>query len=139
MLGTAFSKNNIILLLVIAIVGIGLAIISYQYSTITASEIAEIAAQDVKSNANIEVYELARILVRSIESISINLRTLSTAILFSENGNMGAYNLMNAAQNGTSELTEGYYLIDEEGKLLATSDNNNLGSNSIGQNLSNKE
>ena len=139
MLGTAFSKNNIILLLVIAIVGIGLAIISYQYSTITASEIAEIAAQDVKSNANIEVYELARILVRSIESISINLRTLSTAILFSENGNMGAYNLMNAAQNGTSELTEGYYLIDEEGRLLATSDNNNLGSNSIGQNLSNKE
>ena len=116
-----------------------MAIISYQYSTITASEIAEIAAQDVKSNANIEVYELARILVRSIESISINLRTLSTAILFSENGNMGAYNLMNAAQNGTSELTEGYYLIDEEGKLLATSDNNNLGSNSIGQNLSNKE
>jgi signal transduction histidine kinase len=139
LLGTAFSKNNIILLLVIAIVGIGLAIISYQYSTITASEIAEIAAQDVKSNANIEVYELARILVRSIESISINLRTLSTAILFSENGNMGAYNLMNAAQNGTSELTEGYYLIDEEGRLLATSDNNNLGSNSIGQNLSNKE
>ena len=52
---------------------------------------------------------------------------------------MGAYNLMNAAQNGTSELTEGYYLIDEEGRLLATSDNNNLGSNSIGQNLSNKE
>ena len=139
MLGTAFSKNNIILLLVIAIVGIGLAIISYQYSTITASEIAEIAAQDVKSNANIEVYELARILVRSIESISINLRTLSTAILFSENGNVGAYNLMNSAQNGTSELTEGYYLIDEEGRLLATSDNNNLGSNSIGQNLSNKE
>lgn len=119
--------------------GIGLAIISYQYSTITASEIAEIAAQDVKSNANIEVYELARILVRSIESISINLRTLSTAILFSENGNVGAYNLMTAAQNGTSELTEGYYLIDEEGKLLATSDNNNLGSDSIGQNLSNKE
>lgn len=139
MLGTAFSKNNIILLLVIAIVGIGLAIISYQYSTITASEIAEIAAQDVKSNANIEVYELARILVRSIESISINLRTLSTAVLFSENGSMSAYNLVNAAQNGTSELTEGYYLIDEEGKLLATSDENNLGNNKLGQNLSNKE
>jgi len=139
LLGTAFSKNNIILLLVIAIVGIGLAIISYQYSTITASEIAEIAAQDVKSNANIEVYELARILVRSIESISINLRTLSTAVLFSENGSTSAYNLVNAAQNGTSELTEGYYLIDEEGKLLATSDENNLGNNKLGQNLSNKE
>ncbi|MDQ5868547.1 MAG: sensor histidine kinase [Thermoproteota archaeon] len=139
MLGTAFSKNNIILLLVIAIVGIGLSIISYQYSTITASEIAEIAAQDVKSNVNIQVYELARILVRSIESISVNLRTLSSAILFSENGNAGSYNLMNAAQRGTSELTEGYYWIDGDGKLLATSDDNNLGTNTIGENLSNKE
>lgn len=139
MLGTAFSKNNIILLLVIAIVGIGLSIISYQYSTITASEIAEIAAQDVKSNVNIQVYELARILVRSIESISVNLRTLSSAILFSENGNAGSYNLMNAAQSGTSELTEGYYWIDGDGKLLATSDDNNLGTNTIGENLSNKE
>lgn len=139
MLGTAFSKNNIILLLVIAIVGIGLSIISYQYSTITASEIAEIAAQDVKSNVNIQVYELARILVRSIESISVNLRTLSSAILFSENGNAGSYNLMNAAQSGTRELTEGYYWIDGDGKLLATSDDNNLGTNTIGENLSNKE
>lgn len=139
MLGTAFSKNNIILLLVIAIVGIGLSIISYQYSTITASEIAEIAAQDVKSNVNIQVYELTRILVRSIESISVNLRTLSSAILFSENGNAGSYNLMNAAQSGTSELTEGYYWIDGDGKLLATSDDNNLGTNTIGENLSNKE
>jgi len=139
LLGTAFSKNNIILLLVIAIVGIGLSIISYQYSTITASEIAEIAAQDVKSNVNIQVYELARILVRSIESISVNLRTLSSAILFSENGNAGSYNLMNAAQRGTSELTEGYYWIDGDGKLLATSDDNNLGTNTIGENLSNKE
>jgi signal transduction histidine kinase len=139
LLGTAFSKNNIILLLVIAIVGIGLSIISYQYSTITASEIAEIAAQDVKSNVNIQVYELARILVRSIESISVNLRTLSSAILFSENGNAGSYNLMNAAQSGTSELTEGYYWIDADGKLLATSDDNNLGTNTIGENLSNKE
>ena len=139
MLGTAFSKNNIILLLVIAIVGIGLSIISYQYSTITASEIAEIAAQDVKSNVNIQVYELARILVRSIESISVNLRTLSSAILFSENGNAGSYNLMNAAQSGTSELTEGYYWIDGDGKLLATSDDNKLGTNTIGENLSNKE
>ncbi|MDP9197221.1 MAG: sensor histidine kinase [Thermoproteota archaeon] len=139
MLGTAFSKNNIILLLIIAVVGIGLAIISYQYSTLTASEIADIAAQDVKSNANIEVYELARILVRSIESISVNLKTLSTAILFSGGGDTGSANLINAAQNGTRELTEGYYWIDSDGMLRATSDNNNLGNNKIGDNLSNKE
>jgi signal transduction histidine kinase len=124
LLGTALSKNNIILLLLIGIVGIGLAILSYQYSTLTATEIAYIAAQDVKSNANIEVYELARILVRSIESVSVNLRTLSNAILLVESGNSDATRLINTAQMGTQELTEAYYWIDSNGRLLSTSDSN---------------
>jgi signal transduction histidine kinase len=118
-------------------VGIGLAILSYQYSSLTATEIAYIAAQDVKSNANIEVYELARILVRSIESVSVNLRTLSNAILLLENGSSDATNLMNTAQVGTQELTEAYYWIDSNGRLLSTSDpNSSVGSNS---NLSEKD
>lgn len=137
MLGTALSKNNIILLLLIAIVGIGLAILSYQYSSLTATEIAYIAAQDVKSNANIEVYELARILVRSIESVSVNLRTLSNAILLFENENSNATKLMNTAQMGTQGLTEAYSWIDRNGRLLATSDpNSSVSSNS---NLSEKD
>jgi signal transduction histidine kinase len=131
LLGTALSKNNIILLLLIGIIGIGLAILSYQYSTLTATEIAHIAAQDVRSNANIEVYELARILVRSIESVSVNLRTLSNAILLLENGNTEATRLINTAQTGTQELTEAYYWIDSNGRLLSTSDpNGSLTSNS---------
>ncbi|HEY7108639.1 MAG TPA: sensor histidine kinase [Nitrososphaeraceae archaeon] len=137
MLGTALSKNNIILLLLIAIIGIGLAILSYQYSSLTATEIAYIAAQDVKSNANIEVYELARILVRSIESVSVNLRTLSNAILLFENENSNATKLMDTAQMGTHGLTEAYSWIDRNGRLLATSDpNSSVSSNS---NLSEKD
>jgi signal transduction histidine kinase len=139
LLGTALSKNNIILLLMIGIIGIGLAILSYQYSTLTASEIAYIAAQDVKSNANIEVYELARILVRSIESVSVNLRTLSNAILLLGNGNPGSSSLINTAQMGTRELTEAYYWIDNNGKLLATSEPNSTVSNRLGSNLSDKD
>lgn len=123
----------------IGIIGIGLAILSYQYSTLTASEIAFIAAQDVKSNANIEVYELARILVRSIESVSVNLRTLSNAILLLGNGNPGSANLINTAQMGTRELTEAYYWIDNNGKLLATSEPNSTVSNRLGSNLSDKD
>jgi len=139
LLGTALSKNNIILLLIIAIISVGLAILSYQYSTLTASEIADIAAQDVKSNANIEVYELARILVRSIESISINLRTLSNSFLLLDSGNPGSSNLIDTAQTGTKGLTEAYYWIDREGKLLASSNHNDTGSNRIGSNLGDKE
>jgi signal transduction histidine kinase len=123
----------------IGIIGIGLAILSYQYSTLTASEIAYIAAQDVKSNANIEVYELARILVRSIESVSVNLRTLSNAILLLGNGNPGSSSLINTAQMGTRELTEAYYWIDNNGKLLATSEPNSTVSNRLGSNLSDKD
>lgn len=139
LLGTAFSKNNIILLLIIGIISISLAILSYQYSTLTASEIAQIAAQDVKSNANIEVYELARILVRSIESISINLRTLSNSFLLLDYENQSSSRLLDTAQRGTQELTEAYYWIDQGGKLIASSNHNSMENISVGANLRDKE
>jgi hypothetical protein len=57
---TAFSKNNIALLFVIAAAGVTLSILSYQYSSFTASEISKAASQDVRLNARIEVYDLSR-------------------------------------------------------------------------------
>jgi hypothetical protein len=43
---TAFSKNNIALLFVIAAAGVTLSILSYQYSSFIASERSKAASQD---------------------------------------------------------------------------------------------
>lgn len=126
MLGATFSRNNVIILLMIAIIGIGLSILSYQYSSFTANEIANISSQDVRSNARIEVYQLSRILVRSMESISNNLQGLSNSITLLDIKNDDVQRLFDSAQTSTKDLTNGYYMFDMNGQIISKTSNNSI-------------
>lgn len=126
MLGATFSRNNVIILLMIAIIGIGLSILSYQYSSFTANEIANISSQDVRSNARIEVYQLSRILVRSMESISNNLQGLSNSITLLDIKNDDVQRLFDSAQTSTKDLTNGYYMFDMNGEIISKTSNNSI-------------
>ena len=129
MLGTTFSRNNVIILLIIAIIGIGLSIISYQYSSFTANEIANISSQDVRSNAKIEVYQLSRILVRSMESISNNLQGLSNSISLLDIKDKNIQRLLDSAQTSTRDLTNGYHMLSMNGEDVSKTSNNTIASN----------
>jgi signal transduction histidine kinase len=110
----------------IAIIGIGLSILSYQYSSFTANEIANISSQDVRSNARIEVYQLSRILVRSMESISNNLQGLSNSITLLDIKNDDVQRLFDSAQTSTKDLTNGYYMFDMNGEIISKTSNNSI-------------
>lgn len=129
MLGATFSRNNVIILLIIAIIGIGLSVLSYQYSSFTANEIANISSQDVRSNAKIEVYQLSRILVRSMESISNNLQGLSNSISLLGIENDNIQRLFDSAQTSTRDLTNGYYMFDMNGNLISKTSNKTIATN----------
>ena len=126
MLGATFSRNNVIILLIIEIIGIGLSILSYQYSSFTANEIANISSQDVRSNAKIEVYQLSRILVRSMESISNNLQSLSNSISLLDIKNDNIQRLFDSAQTSTKDLTNGYYMFDMNGEIVSKTSNKSI-------------
>ena len=129
MLGATFSRNNVIILLIIAIIGIGLSILSYQYSSFTANEIANISSQDVRSNAKIEVYQLSRILVRSMESISNNLQGLSNSISLLDAENDDVQKLFDSAQTSTKDLTNGYYMFNMNGEIISKTSNKTIDAN----------
>jgi signal transduction histidine kinase len=129
LLGATFSRNNVIILLIIAIIGIGLSVLSYQYSSFTANEIANISSQDVRSNAKIEVYQLSRILVRSMESISNNLQGLSNSISLLGIENDNIQKLFDSAQTSTRDLTNGYYMFDMNGNLISKTSNKTIAAN----------
>ena len=124
MLQITFSKHNIALLFIIAAAGLALSVVSYQYSSFTADEIAKIASQDVTSNARIQAYDLSRILVRGIDSITTNLRILTKSPTIQNNETEMAQILINTAQNSTSELTNAYYMVDKDGRLITWSNRN---------------
>jgi len=129
LLGATFSRNNVIILLIIAIIGIGLSVLSYQYSSFTANEIANISSHDVRSNAKTEVYQLSRILVRSMESISNNLQGLSNSISLLDIKNDNVQRLFDSAQTSTRDLTNGYYMFDMNGNLISKTSNKTIAAN----------
>jgi signal transduction histidine kinase len=120
----ALSNHNIALLFIIAAVGVALSVVSYQYSSFTAGEISKIASQDVTSNAKIQAYDLSRILVHGIDSITTNLRILVNSPTIQNNRTDMSQILLNTAQNSTSGLTNAYYLLDKDGLLLTWSNRN---------------
>ncbi len=124
MIQITFSKHNIAILIIIAAVGLALSMVSYQYSSFTADEIAKIASQDVTSNARIQAYDLSRILVHGIDSVTTNLRILTQSPTIKNNDTEMAQFLINTAQNSTSGLTNAYYMIDKDGRLVTWSNRN---------------
>src|SRR6266487_2280098 len=120
----AFSKSNIVLLLVIAAIGTSLSILSYQYSSVTAKDIAEIASQEIRSNARIEAHDLSELLIHDIQSITNNLRTLAVSPAIQNNMTKLAQALIDNAQASTRVLTHGYYLLDQNGLLIEWSNSN---------------
>jgi signal transduction histidine kinase len=120
-INSLFSKSNIGLLFFIAIIATILSILSYQYSSFTASKIAEIASEDVRSNARIEAYHLSQILIHSINSITNNLEALTNSVPLLYSDNQTVKFLLNNAQDSTRELTSAYYLLDSNGKVISWS------------------
>ncbi len=115
------SKGNIGLLLFIAIIAIILSVLSYEYSSFTASKIAGISSNDVRSNARIEAYHLSQILIQSISSITNNLEALTNSLPQLAPENRTIQFLLDNAQDSTSELTNNYFLLDSDGRVVSSS------------------
>ena len=122
MIGLSVFKNNVSLLLIIIIIGIGsLSIISYQSTSFTADEIKKIAEEDIKSNARIQAYDLSRILVHSLDSINSNLKVLTSSPFLFESDIDQVQNLLYSAQSSTLNITDAYYWIDVNGRIVTSS------------------
>ena len=138
MVGIVLSKNNIFLLILVIGVGISLSFLSYHYSGLTADQIADVASNDIRSNAIIETDGLSRTLIHIIDPISTNLEILSNVVNYSNI--KGTQVIIDQVQNSTKELTEGYYWIDEKGRIISISNVNLSSIHSYGSiDLSNRE
>ncbi len=138
MIGIILSRNNVFLLILVIGVGISLSFLSYHYSGLTADQIAGVASNDIRSNAIVETDGLSRTLLHIIDPISTNLEILSNMVNYSNIE--GTKILIDRVQNSTKNLTEGYYWIDEKGRIISISNVNSSLIRSYGSiDLSNRE
>jgi signal transduction histidine kinase len=113
----AHSFRTFVPLIIIAVVAVGLSLLSYQYSILMSEKIATHATEDLKDNARIQVYDLSKSLENRLESVRDNLEILANAPLIQVGEYSQARILINTAENTTEGFTDSYFWIDEVGKL----------------------
>jgi signal transduction histidine kinase/Tfp pilus assembly major pilin PilA len=115
---TIFSKKNLVLLSIIAAVAVVLSILSYQYYVSASNQVIQLAAEDIRSNARIQVHDLSTSLANKLDSVTNNLRILSSSPTVQSNEYNRAIILINSAKNSTSQLVDFYMWLDRTGKIL---------------------
>jgi signal transduction histidine kinase len=116
-----FSAKSIVLIIVIAAVAAVLSIISYQYSTRNTNEILNIASDDVKSNARIQSHDLSTIVEQELDKITAILQTLASAPAIHNSEIQRGRDIINLRQQTTSDITDAYFWLDKDGKLVWSS------------------
>jgi hypothetical protein len=104
-------------LIIIAVLAIGLSLLSYHYSILMSERIATAATQDLKDNSRIQSHDLSKSLENRLESVRCNLEILANAPPIQAGEYSQGRALINAAEDTTEGLTDSYFWIDEMGKL----------------------
>jgi signal transduction histidine kinase len=117
-----FSRVNAAILALIGGAALILSIVSYQYSTAASDQILSMAAEDIRSNTKIQAHDLSNVLVNKMSAITNNLRTVSQSPAFGDASQVETANLiLDGLQESTKDLTELYFWLDKEGRLVWTS------------------
>ena len=114
------NKRVLVVIILIIVVASISFILLYQYSNSISSEIVNLAIDDIKSNAKIQSHVISHSLANSVSAIISNLQVLTNAPSI-QNGSLSSQTLFDAAQESTKGLTEGYYWLDREGKVITYS------------------
>jgi signal transduction histidine kinase len=114
---TILSKNNIVILIAIAVVATLLSIFSYQYYVSTSSKIADIASHEIRTNTQIQVHDLSQILSNKFEGINNLLQTLADSPTIHNNEYKRASTVINIRQQYSKQLTDFYMWLDKNGKM----------------------
>jgi signal transduction histidine kinase len=115
---TRFSRNSVALLALTGAIAISLSIVSFQYSSFTSGEILKIAAEDIRSNAEIQAHDLESVFVNRLEGVSSNLKIISNSQSIQNSEVERGQTLFNAAQDSTANLTNFYMWLDDQGRIV---------------------
>jgi signal transduction histidine kinase len=86
--------------------------------------IINIAAEEIRSNARIQAFDLSKILENRLQSTTTLLQTLADSPAIQNNEFQRAQAVINSRQNYTNELTDFYMWLDKDGKIVWISNMN---------------
>ena len=113
-----FLKSSSIILIIIATVAGALSIFSFRYSSLISNDIVNIASQELRSQARIQVHDFAQILANRLESIIPLLQTLADSPAIQNNEFRRAQTIIDSRNSYTNDLTDFYMWLDKDGKIV---------------------
>ena len=117
-------KNKYVLFITIAATAIILSVVSYQNFTNISDNIINIASEEIRSNALIQIYDLSKILENRLQSTTTLLQTLADAPAIQNNEFQRSQAIINSRQNYTNDLTDFYMWLNKDGKIVWISNMN---------------
>ena len=111
-------SSSVLVLILIGAIAIGLSLTSYQFSAFTSEEIRKIGAQDIRSNTEIQAYEISNNLNNNIEAVRSILALLAGIPAIQNQDLESSKELFSDAQKTTSNITSSYFWLDKDGRLL---------------------
>ena len=124
MTGLKLLKSKYILFITIAVIAIILSVLSYQNFTNISDRIINIASEEIRSHALIQIHDLSKILENRLQSTTTLLQTLADAPVILNNEFQRSQAIINSRQNYTNELTDFYMWLDKDGKIVWISNMN---------------
>jgi signal transduction histidine kinase len=116
-----YDNRRVLVVIILIIMAASISfILLYEYSNSISREIVNLAIDDIKSNAKIQSHAISHSLANSVSAIISNLQVLANAPSI-HNSSLSSQTLFDAAQESTKALTEGYYWLDREGKVITYS------------------
>jgi signal transduction histidine kinase len=113
------NKSTTIITIVLLVTSISLGAFSYNYFTQTAKRIQELAIEDMQTSLDIEVHGISDALSNAFTSVISNLEVIANTTAITKSNILVSQTLLDAALSSTRNLTDGYYLLDKNGTLVA--------------------
>ncbi|MGA9150879.1 MAG: sensor histidine kinase, partial [Candidatus Nitrosopolaris sp.] len=88
-----------------------------QFFIFASNKIVDIASQEMRSNARIEVHDISQILANKLQSMGVLLQTLAQSPAIHNNEYKRADFVINTRQQSSSDLTDFYMWLNKDGKI----------------------
>jgi signal transduction histidine kinase len=116
------GKMTFTILSVVSISATLFSLLYYQFHVKVSEEIVDLAYENIRSYVEIQAHDYVKILNENIDSIIDNLEIISNTEII-EKEEFKAPELIQIVQNTSDDLVDYYRWINEEGKIVWSSDN----------------
>lgn len=107
--------------MIIIVISVSLSVLFTAYSVSISNEIDETVTNDLKRQARIEAFQVTQLLEKEVQVVNNNVMTSASRVAIINGEFERGADIINARQQSTPEVTDRYFWLDKDGKVIWSS------------------